>query len=221
MRHKDNIAPRCRNYVPHPLAATIRALAQGSISLWSVSCLTGARRPPNGLRYCNSRWHELMAWYEQSAAFILRWAIWRQRNGVIPRLLPSYHGRAICALHISDNAGALLVNSRWHGTASSNFPPTVDSSSGQLPKENNDRSFEHVTTRWAVAKSQLRRAAKDAILPVVQQFSALFLGLAHQGRAAEVLAYGASLMERLDDCRAAYILLKEAYKLNSGSTAQG
>jgi len=85
----------------------------------------------------------------------------------------------------------------------------------------NDRSFEHVTTQWAVAKSQLRRADRDSILPVIQQYSMLFRGLAHHGRAAEVLAYGASLMERLHDWHTAYTLLKDAYKLSSGIAALG
>jgi len=58
-----------------------------------------------------------------------------------------------------------------------------------------------------------------SVLPVIRLFSGLFCDLAHQGRAAQVLAYGASLMERLQDCHTAYALLKEAYKLNSGIAA--
>jgi len=50
------------------------------------------------------------------------------------------------------------------------------------------RGYEHVKTHWAVAKSQLRRADRDSILPVIQQFCGLFCDLTHQGRAAEVLA---------------------------------
>jgi len=36
----------------------------------------------------------------------------------------------------------------------------------------NEGSYESTKTQWAVAKSQLKRAAKDAIPSVIQQFAA-------------------------------------------------
>ena len=74
--------------------------------------------------------------------------------------------------------------------------------------------YEDTKTQWSVAKSRLRRAAKEDIVPVIQQFASLFRTLSHTARAAEVLAYGASLMERHNDSHVAYTLLKEAYNLH-------
>ena len=201
-------------------------------------------------------------------------------------LLQAYHGRAICAQHMGDIAGAL----RWAEQAAvlaeqrrdmefyasavitwgtclvkmgqndaalailrmidsySRFPARVAHTARRelllflteqdpYPEEicksleqylssvllvaPNKGSYEYTKTQWGVAKSQLRRAAKDSILPVIQNFASLFLDLAHYGRAAEVLVCGASLMERHGDCHAAYNLLKEAYKLNRVTAALG
>ncbi|MBS4055172.1 MAG: helix-turn-helix transcriptional regulator [Thermaerobacter sp.] len=80
--------------------------------------------------------------------------------------------------------------------------------------------YEDTKTQWAVAKSRLRRAAKGDIVSVIQQFASLFLALSHSARAAEVLAYGASLMERNNDSHAAYTLLKEAYRLRRDTAVE-
>jgi len=73
--------------------------------------------------------------------------------------------------------------------------------------------YETTKTEWAIAKSQLRRALLPDILPAIQHLRQRFQELSHFGRAAEVLEFGASLMERHSDYQEAYRLLKAAQEL--------
>jgi len=150
----------------------------------------------------------------------------------------TYHGRAICAQHSGNVEEAMAIlhtldaDTRFPATAAHKArlefllfwaeqdPYSVDIC---LPLENYlaalldsapaDKSYERVKTEWAIAKSQLRRAPKSSVLPVIQQHAELFTSLAHRGRAAEVLQFGATLMNRHGDCATAYRLMKEACEL--------
>lgn len=66
---------------------------------------------------------------------------------------------------------------------------------------------------WAIAKSKLRRATLEEIRPSVEEFAHRFAALSHNRRSAEVLEFGAKLLEQHGDIRGAYELLKSAVEL--------
>lgn len=82
-----------------------------------------------------------------------------------------------------------------------------------FPKDAPASDYEIAKTQWAIVKSQLRRALLSDILPAIEHLRRRFQELNHFARAAEVLEFGASLMERHSDYQEAYRLLKAAQEL--------
>ncbi|MBS3872939.1 MAG: helix-turn-helix transcriptional regulator [Firmicutes bacterium] len=67
--------------------------------------------------------------------------------------------------------------------------------------------------RWAIAKNTLRGAAPQMIRPVIEDFAARFQRLLHHRHSADVLEYGAKLLEAHGDIAGALALLKAAVSL--------
>jgi len=82
-----------------------------------------------------------------------------------------------------------------------------------MPSVQTADSYYLLKCEWALTKSSLRRMSSQEIVPKVKALSKQFVALTHNRRAAEVLEYGAQLLELCGDLHGSYELLKAAVKL--------
>lgn len=90
----------------------------------------------------------------------------------------------------------------------------LESKLEELTPEDSPRdTYLNLRHKWAIAKSRLRRSQPEEIRPIVKLFADQFASLSHKRRSAEVLEFGAKLLEQHGDIRGAYELLKRAVEL--------
>lgn len=85
---------------------------------------------------------------------------------------------------------------------------------GEVMRQN-DAIDEYLALKgqWAIVKSALRRDKPESIKPVTLDFAARFQRLTHHRHSADVLQYGARLLESHGDITGAFDLLKAAVRL--------
>lgn len=73
--------------------------------------------------------------------------------------------------------------------------------------------YDALQFQWAITKSQLRRTTREENKKTVLEFAASFKNLSHKNRAAQVLHFGAKLLEGHGDLASAFEMLKAAYEV--------